>query len=169
MNAILDVIKTFIPFGMAFLFLGAIGRICCTTSTKKKTPPDRDLNDEDKQSTLFDKKQDIFSNKKHILKSKSELRTGKQNSFTSKQELISSRQELLSSKQDFMSNKTGLMSSKKSMIGKASDDHSAGIDLIQAFPINKQKKLSPLQKAFLLKEILDAPKAIKPYQRKYPR
>jgi hypothetical protein len=157
MDAILELIKTIIPFSLGFLFLWAIGRMCCTTSTKPKTRPDRDLehgevDNKSNKSTVFDQKHDVFFDKEDILESKNELRTGKRNMFSSKQEI--------------MSNKVDFMTSKKSIIPT---DHSIVVELNESLPLGKKQKLSVMQKAFLLKEILDAPKAIKPYRRKYPR
>lgn len=182
MNAILELIKTLIPFGIAFLFLWGIGRACCTSNKKNnpnsrvpqrrpsQTSPVRDSRDDDDDQTIFDQKQDIFYTKKDILRSKQEMEAGKRDIFdTAKQDLVSSRPELLSSKQDIMAGKKGVMTAKKSLIREATDDHSAGVDLTLALPQKKKRKLTPIQQSFLLKEILDAPKAIKPYKRKYPR
>ncbi len=180
MSAILILIKTLIPFGVAFIFLWGIGRACCTPSKKSNntilpkqrpqpnTPPQNDIED-DEQSTLFKKKQDFFSHKEEMVKSKKELELGKHSVFDSKQELVSSREELISSKPDLMAGKADLMTSKNMMIREATEDHSEGIDLTLALPRNKKRKLTPIQQSFLLKEILDAPKAVRPYKTRYPR
>jgi hypothetical protein len=82
--------------------------------------------------------------------------------------MFDSKNELSSGKQGMMSNKKDLFSSRKSMIGDR-DKHVSDLDGILLLPVGKQKKLTSLQKAYLLKEVLDSPKAIKPYRRKYPR
>jgi hypothetical protein len=156
MDAILELIKTIIPFSLGFLFLWAIGRMCCTTNTKPKTMPDGELDHEEvdnksNKSTVFDQKQDFFFDKEDILESKHKLGTGKQNMF--------------SSKQDIMFNKADIMT-KKSIIPT---DHSIVVELNESLTFGKKQKLSVMKKAFILKEILDAPKAIKPYRGKYPR
>lgn len=133
MIAILELIKTLIPFGIAFLILWGIGRLCCTSSAKQ--PPE----DQTKQ-----KKQ----KKKHKEK-KSNIDP---ESFP---------------KESMMDQKSDFFKGKKSMIH--SDQKHTDIHQTLPLSIKKQKKLKPLQKAFLFKEILDAPKAIKPYRRKYPR
>ena len=134
MEAILELIKTLIPFGIAFLFLWGIGRICCTNNAKPKQQADRD--------------------QKKQMKHKQRNDTDKKDMFDSKEEMIK--------------NKPDLFSSKKPLIRESNDDVSE-LDVLLSLPVSKQKKLTSLQKAYLLKEVLDSPKAIKPYRRKYPR
>ena len=135
MEAILELIKTLIPFGIAFLFLWGIGRICCTKNGKPQQQADRDQ---------------------------------KQRKKKQKQQSDANKKDMFDSKEEMMKNKQDLFSSKKPLIRESNDDMSE-LDVLLSLPVSKQKKLTSLQKAYLLKEVLDAPKAIKPYRRKYPR
>ncbi|MCH5583862.1 hypothetical protein MK805_02625 [Shimazuella sp. AN120528] len=135
MVAILELIKTLIPFGIAFLILWGIGRLCCTKSSK--------------QPVGEQKKQKKSKQKNKNKKPSTDPNQG------------------FAQKESMMDNKSDFFSSKKSMI--PSDREHAELNTVLPLPMAKQKKLRPLQKAFLLKEILDSPKAIKPYKRKYPR
>jgi hypothetical protein len=133
MVAILELIKTLIPFGIAFLILWGIGRLCCTNSAKQPVG-------------------DQAKKKKKESKQKKPTTDRNQGS---------------SNKDSMMDNKSDFFTSKKSMISRS--DGRSELDQILPLTSGKQKKLKPLQKAFLLKEVLDSPKAIKPYKRKYPR
>jgi hypothetical protein len=134
MIAILELIKTLIPFGIAFLILWGIGRLCCTSSAKQPN-------------------EDQAKKKKKHPKQKKPNNDPNQGS---------------TKKESLMDNKTDFFTSKKPMISKSDREHH---ELNQILPLStsKHKKLTPIQKAFLFKEILDSPKAIKPYKRKYPR
>lgn len=135
MIAILELIKTLIPFGIAFLILWGIGRLCCTKSSNQ---PEGDQ---------------AKKKKKHP-KQKTKPNNDPNQGSTKKESM--------------MDNKTDFFTSKKSMISKSDREHHE-LNQILPLPTSKHKKLKPLQKAFLLKEILDSPKAVKPYKRKYPR
>jgi hypothetical protein len=140
MDAILELIKTLIPFGIAFLFLWGVGRICCTNNTKLK-----------QQS---DKKQKKSNKKKP--KSSTETKADE-------------REKELSSVsfKDVMNKKRP--NRRKGSRNTDSEEQISELDQILKLPAGKQRKLKPIQKAYLLKEILDSPKGMKPFRNKYPR
>lgn len=133
MDAILELIKTLIPFGIAFLFLWGIGRICCTNTAKPKEQPDKGT--KQKKS----KQKNPKSNKEQSVNDSDESKIN----FSVDRESRKRKRE--------------------------SDHYGDGVDQILGLSTAKQRRLTSLQKAFLLKEVLDAPKALKPYRRKYPR
>jgi uncharacterized phage infection (PIP) family protein YhgE len=133
MDAILELIKTLIPFGIAFLFLWGIGRICCTNTAKQQ--PDK----------------------------------GTKQKKSKKKKSKSNEEQTVNDSDDSKINFSADKESRKRKRKRESDHHDDGADQILGLSAAKQRRLTSLQKAFLLKEVIDAPKALKPYRRKYPR
>ncbi|WP_028775334.1 hypothetical protein [Shimazuella kribbensis] len=144
MDAILELIKTLIPFGIAFLFLWGIGRICCTNNTKPKPQAGKDS--KQKKSNNKNKKPKS-SGDSHADKVEKELSSGSFKDMMNKQR----------------SNK------RKDSSNTGSEEQISELDSVLKLSVGKQRKLKPIQKAYLLKEILDPPKGIKPYRSRYPR
>jgi hypothetical protein len=151
MTAFLDLIKTLIPFAIAFLFLWGIGRICCTNSAAKKQT--------EQETTDETSDQDAQQQLKAQLKKKHQTKK---------------RKELFAEKSTLTSGKQGLIDDQSNMFvpecsPNVQRDRTSAINGMFTLSSGKKQKRISLKQAFLLKEILDAPKAIKPYRSKYPR
>jgi hypothetical protein len=171
MVAILALIKSLIPFGIAFLFLWGIGRICCTNSAANQKLQSEDTleTDEDEQGKQQQLKAELL--KKHANNKRKEMFAGKQKIFAGKQQFTNGKRDLFSSQEDYsFLDKTNMFSDKQSFIEKSVHRPSRlRLDTILSSSRGKRRRLTSLQQAYLFKEILDPPRAMKPYRSKYPR